>query len=222
MKFGRIRNNNHLSPRRITVKRSSMKKFFVYFDKKVIIDSAEEAEKFINSLTDKNEPGGRKLEVNYNIHDLLKKIYQDEQAGRKLQTTGCSPSSFIYCYPALADTPEECEKAIIEKEAEDRKRKQDEEIQEKQRIAREINERRKELAAMPKGIYTVCLHATVSFSYKYYYYYEYEVYAENGEEAYKMAVEKLKKEHGVYLWDYDSILDAEIIPRHLGSDVYSL
>ena len=52
-----------------------MKKFFVYFDKKVIIDSAEEAEKFINSLTDKNEPGGRKLEVNYNVHALLKKIY---------------------------------------------------------------------------------------------------------------------------------------------------
>ena len=71
-----------------------MKKFFVYFDKKVIIDSAEEAEEFINSLTDKNEPGGRKLEVNYNVHALLKKIYQDEQAGRKLQTPGCSPSSF--------------------------------------------------------------------------------------------------------------------------------
>ena len=67
-----------------------MKKFFVYFDKKVIIDSAEEAEKFINSLTDKNEPGGRKLEVNYNVHALLKKIYLDEQAGRKLQTTGHS------------------------------------------------------------------------------------------------------------------------------------
>lgn len=100
-----------------------MKKFFVYFDKKVIIDSAEEAEEFINSLTDKNESGGRKLEVNYNVHALLKKIYQDEQAGRKLQTTGCSPSSFIYCYPALADTPEECEKAVIAKEAADRKRK---------------------------------------------------------------------------------------------------
>lgn len=105
-----------------------MKKFFVYFDKKVIIGSAEEAEKFINSLTDKNEPGGRKLEVNDNVHALLKKIYQDEQAGRKLQTTGCSPSSFIYCYPALADTTEECEKAIIAKEEADRKRKQDEEI----------------------------------------------------------------------------------------------
>ena len=142
-----------------------MKKFFVYFDKKVIIDSAEEAEKFINSLTDKNEPGGRKLEVNYNIHDLLKKIYQDEQAGRKLQTTGCSPSSFIYCYPALADTPEECEKAIIAKEAAERKRKQDEEIKEKQRIARKINERRKKLAAMPKGFFTVCLHATVNSTY---------------------------------------------------------
>ena len=119
-----------------------MKKFFVYFDKKVIINSAEEAEEFINSLTDKNEPGGRKLELNYNVHALLKKIYQDEEAGRKLQTTGCSPSSFIYCYPALADTPEECEKAIIAKEAADRKRRQDEEIQEKQRIAREINERK--------------------------------------------------------------------------------
>ena len=105
-------------------------------------------------MTDKNEPGGRNLEVNYNVHAILKKIYQDEQAGRKLQTTGCSPSSFIYCYPALADTIEECEKAIIAKEAAGRKRKQDEEIQEKQRIAREINERRKELAAMPKGVYT--------------------------------------------------------------------
>lgn len=196
-----------------------MKKFFVYFDKKVIIDSAEEAEKFINSLTDKNEPGGRKLEVNYNVHALLKKIYQDEKAGRKLQTTGCSPSSFIYCYSALADTPEECEKAVIAKEAADRKRRQDNEILVKQRIAREINERRKELAAMPKGFFTVCLHATVNFSYKYY---EYEGYAENGEEAYKMAVEKLKKEHGAPLWDYDSILDAEIIPRLLGNDVYSL
>lgn len=196
-----------------------MKKFFVYFDKKVIIDSAEEAEEFINSLTDKNEPGGKKLEVNYNVHALLKKIYQDEQAGRKMQTTGCSPQSFIFCYPALADTPEECEKAIIAKEEADRKRKQDEEIQEKQRIAREINERRKELAAMPKGFFTVCLHATVNFSYKYY---EYEGYAENGEEAYKMAVAKLKKDFGAHLWNYDNILDAEIIPRFLGDENYSL
>ena len=196
-----------------------MKKFFVYFDKKVIIDSAEKAEEFISSLTDKNEPGGRNLEVNYNVHAILKKIYQDEQAGRKLQTTGCSPSSFIYCYPALADTIEECEKAIIAKEAAGRKRKQDEEIQEKQRIAREINERRKELAAMPKGFFTVCLYATVNFSYKYY---EYEGYAENGEEAYKMAVAKLQKDFGSHLWDYDNILDAEIIPRLLGDEVYSL
>ena len=196
-----------------------MKKFFVYFDKKVIIDSAEKAEEFISSLADKNEPGGRKLEVNDNVHALLKKIYQDEQAGRKLQTTGCSPSSFIYCYPALADTIEECEKAIIAKEEADRKRKQDEEIQEKQRIAREINERRKELAAMPKGFFTVCLYATVNFSYKYY---EYEGYAENGEEAYKMAVAKLQKDFGSHLWDYDNILDAEIIPRLLGDEVYSL
>ena len=196
-----------------------MKKFFVYFDKKVIIDSAEKAEEFISSLTDKNEPGGRNLEVNYNVHAILKKIYQDEQAGRKLQTTGCSPSSFIYCYPALADTIEECEKAIIAKEAAGRKRKQDEEIQEKQRIAREINERRKELAAMPKGFFTVCLYATVNFSYKYY---EYEGYAENGEEAYKNAVAKLQKDFGSHLWDYDNILDAEIIPRLLGDEVYSL
>lgn len=196
-----------------------MKKFFVYFDKKVIIDSAEEAEEFINSLTDKNEPGGRKLEVNYNVHALLKKIYQDEQAGRKLQTTGCSPSSFIYCYPALADTPEECEKAVISKEAADRKRKQDNEILVKQRIAREINERRKELAAMPKGFFTVCLHATVNSTYKYY---EYVGYAENGEEAYKMTVAKIQKEEGAHLWDYDSILDAEIIPRLLGDEIFSL
>lgn len=201
-----------------------MKKFFVYFDKKVIIDSAEKAEEFINSLTDKNEPDGRKLEVNDNVHALLKKIWQDEQAGRKLQTTGCSPSSFIYCYPALADTPEECEKAIIVKEAADRKRKQDEEIQEKQRIAREINERRKELAAMPKGFFTVRLSAVVSlpnfdFSYKGY---EFEGYAENGEEAYKAAVSKLKEEYGANLWEYDDILEAEIIPRLLGSDIHSL
>lgn len=196
-----------------------MKKFFVYFDKKVIIDSAEEAEEFINSLTDKNEPDGRKLEVNYNVHALLKKIYQDEQAGRKLQTTGCSPSSFIYCYPALADTPEECEKAVIAKEAADRKRKQDNEILVKQRIAREINERRKELAAMPKGFFTVCLHATVNSTYKYY---EYVGYAKNGEEAYKMTVAKIQKEEGAHLWDYDSILDAEIIPRLLGDEIHSL
>lgn len=201
-----------------------MKKFFVYFDKKVIIDSAEEAEKFINSLTDKNEPDGRKLEVNGNVHSLMKKIYQDEQAGRKLQTTGCSPSSFIYCYPALADTPEECEKAVIAKEAADRKRKQDNEILVKQRIAREINERRKELAAMPKGFFTVRLSAVVSlpnfdFSYKGY---EFEGYAENGEEAYKAAVAKLKEEYGANLWEYDDILEAEIYPRLLGSDIYSL
>lgn len=196
-----------------------MKKFFVYFDKKVIIDSAEKAEEFINSLTDKNEPGDRKLEVNYNVHALLEKIYQDEQAGQKLQTTGCSPSSFIYCYPALADTPDECEKAIIAKEAADRKRKQDEEIQEKQRLAREINERRKELAAMPKGFYTVSLSAFINLSWRDY---EYKGYAENGEEAYKMAVAKLKEEYGSYLLTYADILDAQITPHLLGSDIYSL
>lgn len=192
-----------------------MKKFFVYFDKKVIINSAEEAEEFINSLTDKNEPGGRKLEVNYNVHALLKNIYQDEQAGRKLQTTGCSPSSFIYCYPALADTPEECEKAIIAKEEADRKRKQDEEIQEKQRIAREINERRKKLAAMPKGAYTVEIiislldHRTCgSFQ-------DIVIFgcqAENGEDAYKKATEKLRDKYGDDLLDYETIATTQIIP----------
>lgn len=191
-----------------------MKKFFVYFDKKVIINSAEEAEEFINSLTDKNEPGGRKLEVNYNVHALLKNIYQDEQAGRKLQTTGCSPSSFIYCYPALADTPEECEKAIIAKEEADRKRKQDEEIQEKQRIAREINERRKKLAAMPKGAYTVEIiislldHRTCgSFQ-------DIVIFgcqAENGEDAYKKATEKLRDKYGDDLLDYETIATTQII-----------
>lgn len=196
-----------------------MKKFFVYFDKKVIIDSSEKAEEFINSLTDKNEPGGRKLEVNYNVHALLEKIYQDEQAGQKLQTTGCSPSSFIYCYPALADTPIDCEKAIIAKEAADRKRKQDEEIQEKQRLAREINERRKELAAMPKGFYTVNLSAFINLSWRDY---EYKGYAENGEDAYQMAVAKLKEEYGTYLLTYADILDAQITPHLLGSDIYSL
>lgn len=192
-----------------------MKKFFVYFDKKVIINSAEEAEEFINSLTDKNEPGGRKLEVNYNVHALLKNIYQDEQAGRKLQTTGCSPSSFIYCYPALADTPEECEKAIIAKEEADRKRKQDEEIQEKQRIAREINERRKKLSAMPKGAYTVEIiislldHRTCgSFQ-------DIVIFgcqAENGEDAYKKATEKLRDKYGDDLLDYETIATTQIIP----------
>ena len=191
-----------------------MKKFFVYFDKKVIINSAEEAEEFINSLTDKNEPGGRKLEVNYNVHALLKNIYQDEQAGRKLQTTGCSPSSFIYCYPALADTPEECEKAIIAKEEADHKRKQDEEIQEKQRIAREINERRKKLAAMPKGAYTVEIiislldHRTCgSFQ-------DIVIFgcqAENGEDAYKKATEKLRDKYGDDLLDYETIATTQII-----------
>lgn len=192
-----------------------MKKFFVYFDKKVIIDSAEEAEKFINSLTDKNEPGGRKLEVNYNVHALLKKIYQDEQAGRKLQTTGCSPSSFIYCYPALADTPEECEKAIITKEAADRKRKQDEEIREKQRIAREINERRKELAAMPKGTYTVEIIISILDHHTCGPFHDVAIIgcqAENGEDAYKKATEKLRDKYGDDLLDYETIATTQIIP----------
>lgn len=192
-----------------------MKKFFVYFDKKVIINSAEEAEEFINSLTDKNEPGGRKLEVNYNVHALLKKIYQDEQAGRKLQTTGCSPSSFIYCYPALADTPEECEKAIIAKEAADRKRKQDEEIQEKQRIAREINERRKELAAMPKGTYTVEIIISILDHHTCGPFHDVAIIgcqAENGEDAYKKATEKLRDKYGDDFLDYETIATTQIIP----------
>ena len=72
---------------------------------------------------------------------------------------------------------------------------------------------------MPKSFFTVCLYATVNFSYKYY---EYEGYAENGEEAYKMAVAKLQKDFGSHLWDYDNILDEEIIHRILGDEVYSL
>lgn len=108
---------------------------------------------------------------------------------------------------------------MIAKEAADRKRRQDNEILVKQRIAREINERRKELAAMQKGFYTVCLSAFINSSWRYY---EYEGYAENGEEAYKMAVAKLKEEHGGYLLTYDDILEAEIIPRLLGSDIDSL
>ena len=36
-----------------------------------------------------------------------------------------------------------------------------------------------------------------------------------------MAVAKLQKDFGAHLLDYDSILDAEIIPRLLGNEIYS-
>lgn len=97
----------------------------------------------------------------------------------------------------------------------DRKRKQDEEIQEKQRIAREINERRKKLAAMPKCAYTVEIiislldHRTCgSFQ-------DIVIFgcqAENGEDAYKKATEKLRDKYGDDLLDYETIATTQIIP----------
>ena len=78
-----------------------------------------------------------------------------------------------------------------------------------QRIARETNERRKNLAAMPKGFYTVSLSAFIHTSWRDY---VYEGYAENGYEAYKAAVATLKEMYSADLLTYDDILDAEIIP----------
>ena len=105
--------------------------------------------------------------------------------------------------------------AIIAKEAADRKRKQDEEIQEKQRIAREINERRKELAAMPKGTYTVEIIISILDHHTCGPFHDVAIIgcqAENGEDAYKKATEKLRDKYGDDLLDYETIATTQINP----------
>ena len=107
-----------------------MKKFFVYFDKKIIINSVEEAEEFINSLTDKNE-------------------------------------------------------------------------------------RRKELAAMPKGTYAVEIIISILDHRTCGPFQDVAIIgcqAENGEDAYKKATEKLRDKYGDDLLDYETIATTQIIP----------
>ena len=72
-----------------------MKKYLRYIDKKVIVNSVEEAEAFINSLHNNNDESARRIEVNDNVHRCLMGIFMTENAGKKMQTTGMG-DGFIY------------------------------------------------------------------------------------------------------------------------------
>jgi hypothetical protein len=190
-----------------------MKKFFKFYNKKVILNSVEEAENWINNLHDHDNENERNIVVNNNMHCHLINIFADENEGMKMQTTGCSPNSFIYCYPALADRTEEHEKLWFAREAE-RKMKKKAEF-EKRQVERKsaFAEREKELKSMPKGWYEVVIsylyssHVTLRMHKDTK---SFEGIAENGWEAYHKVLDQLKKKYNGFLHDWDDILEVDI------------
>jgi len=190
-----------------------MRKYLKFFNKRVIVNSAKEAEQFINGLTDMNEPDGRPLVVNDNTRRQLDAIFRDENGGRKLQTTGCSSGCCIYCYPAWGETLDECEQKAIEWVNRERTERELEVIREHQERSREINERRKELSALPRGRYEVTIGFTLmdarggAFRHRDY---TYTGIAENGEDAFRQVLSALREKYGDCLVAFDSIVDADI------------
>lgn len=192
-----------------------MNKLFKFFNKKVILSSVAEAEKFINSLTDMNIVGGRKLVVNDNLHRHLVRIFKNDDDGMKLQTIGCSNTCFIYCYPTFGfNTIEECEHAWLEKEMKNKEIEKEKVIKEHQRISSELSKRREMLSTLPIGWYEV----NISMGLLNYYTicvndkcYQFRGIAKNGEEAYKKVIEQIKKQYKERLVWYDNILKAEVI-----------
>ena len=197
-----------------------MKKFFKFYSKKVILDSVEEAENWINNLHDHDNENERNIVVNDNMHCHLANIFADENEGMKMQTTGCSLDSFIFCFPALADTVEEHERLWFAREAErkaqeqtkhEKKQTEFEKRQAERKAAFAVRE--KELKAMPKGWYEV----TVSYLYSSHVTLRmhketksFEGVAENGWEAYHKVLDQLKKKYNGFLHDWDDILEADI------------
>lgn len=190
-----------------------MKKFFKYYNKKAILNSVEEAETWINELHDHDNEAERSIIVNDPTHRHLVNIFSKEDEGMKMQTTGCSPDSPIYCFPALADTVEEHEKLWFAREAE--RKAQEQEEREKKQAERKtaFAIREKELKAMPKGWYevvisylytsnmTMCMHKNTE---------AFEGIANNGWEAYHKVLDQLKQKYNGFLHEYDTILEADI------------
>lgn len=133
-----------------------------------------------------------------------------------MQTTGMS-DGFIYCYPALAATPEECEAAIIAREKEQEAQRKEEERLERERRDAEREARKRELESTPRGFYYVEItyhtlegsamrpHSrTETFD---------SVIADNGFDAYVRVVESHKKEAFI-IAGYDDITETYI--KYLG------
>lgn len=197
-----------------------MKKFFFYYNKKAILNSVEEAETWINNLHDHDNEAERSIIVNNAIHCHLVNIFSKEDEGMKMQTTGCSPDSFIYCYPALADTVEEHERLWLAREAERKAKEQAERVKKQAEYEKKLAEhktslmiREKELKAMPKGWYEVVIsylytsNMTISLRKSTE---SFEGIADNGWEAYHKVLELLKQKYNGFLHEYDNILEADI------------
>lgn len=197
-----------------------MKKFFKYYNKKAIFNSVEEAETWINELHDHDNESERSISVNDSIHCHLVNIFSKEDEGMKMQTTGCSPDNFIYCFPALADTVEEHEKLWFAREVEHKAQEQAEHTKKQADFEKRQAERKaafavreKELKAMPKGWYevvisylytsktTMCPHKNTE---------SFKGIADNGWDAYHKVLDLLKQKYNAFLHEYDTILDADI------------
>lgn len=198
-----------------------MKKFFKYYNKKAILNSVEEAETWINNLHNHDNEDERNLVVNDSTHRHLVTIFLGEDEGMKMQTTGCSPDNFIYCFPALADTVEEHEKLWFAREAERKVQEQIERAKKQAERKAAFAVREKELKAMPKGWYEVVISYlytsnmtmrlrknTVSF----------EGIADNGWDAYHKALGQLEQKYNGFLHEYDTILEADIAFLGLKTD----
>lgn len=190
-----------------------MKKFFKYYNKKAILNSVEEAETWINNLHDHDNETERVLIVNDSTHRHLVNIFSKEDKGVKMQTTGCSPDSFIRCFPALANTAEEHEKLWFAREAE--RKAQEQEEREKKQAERKaaFAIREKELKAMPKGWYEVVISYlyTSSTTMRLHKNTEsFEGFADNGWEAYHKVLEQIEQKYNGFLHEHDTILEADI------------
>lgn len=153
-----------------------MKILFVYFNRKQICGTAEQAIEFINSLHYRNLENQPQLAANQHTKDLLSNVFASEWKHRdifnarnekigeetyimlphrmiegqlKICTTNCRGTE-IYGYCPMADTVEEHDRILLEREA-----KRDQERAEKREAA--VQKRLEKLYEQKNGWYRVSL-----------------------------------------------------------------
>ncbi|WP_036882179.1 hypothetical protein [Prevotella disiens] len=186
-----------------------MKILFVYFSKKQMCETAEQAIEFINGLKYRNQENQRNISVNEHTKKILHSAFATEwqtnnygqpflmlngmyRSGNiEIATTGCG-NTRIYGYKPLGDTVEEHDKAVAAKANAMRVKQED-------FFNKKLEERKIELNAIRKGWYHVELEIRINVLNKIGNDYvadktfSGDIIAESGMDAYNKAVEYVKK-----------------------------
>lgn len=134
-----------------------MKKVIIYFSKKAIVESAQEAVNFINTLQYRGN--SYSLKCNKHTEELLKELFSNENhpyhsySRIEIATTGCSTTR-IYMYKALADSLEKHDAIVL-------KNQQKEEAERKLKAEKTHQEWLKEMCEELKGWYVVTVTGSV-------------------------------------------------------------